>query len=578
MKFFHVYNEECFVGLEKNGLINKDTGFKIQNVFSVPAPLLFNNIAAKGGRLYNLIRDGKFPFYADRIAGGITYFPYAYDKALIREYEELLGDWFFGAQLHESGSNRRHSDWPELIKATGGSKGPYDPEQLRAVMVSDFAVTPDGKVLQRLSQDDSDFFASRRYAETYQEYAAEMRDMFRRRMDDMDGHILPCDSYYLATKIQDEVGMKTFMPEVGCQIPLMRMEVALARGMAKASGKTWGTYYECWRPTPGYGCTMPCFNYEPINEWYLTQDTHPDDFTTHGQNGGSSRLLQNRIYYYSLMSGAHYLSEEWGLNCSYTDMHDFTLSEYGLVKKDFINTALALQGVKAHIPFAIVLPEKYSCISILEMCYHEIGQHGKTYMEAPLSEAEQAYFGHLQDVLKLFYARNGKVYGNESHVLTNTRFGEVADILYEDASDEALRRYAYLIDATPDSTFAKAKARSDLKILKSEDLEKLEADMHKLIPQVMPCYVDGLCWIASTDSAGNRYLSIFNNEGNERSLEHGDTLDAEADKVVTVTFQKAAQLQVVKQSVMTADVQIRKVDAVTYRVKVPAAAFVILRY
>ena len=114
MKFFHVYNDECMVGLEKNGLINADSGFKIQNVFSVPTHRLFNNIAAKGGVLHNLIREGHFPFYVDRIAGGVTYFPYAYDQSLIREYSELLGDWFLGFQLHESGSNRR-GDWKESI-------------------------------------------------------------------------------------------------------------------------------------------------------------------------------------------------------------------------------------------------------------------------------------------------------------------------------------------------------------------------------------------------------------------------------------------------------------------------------
>ena len=199
-------------------------------------------------------------------------------------------------------------------------------------------------------------------------------------------------------------------------------------------------------------------------------------------------------------------------------------------------------------------------------------------MKAPLSDAETAYFDHIRDVLKLFFARNGKTYGNEGHTITNTRFGDVADIIYEDALAEALSRYEYLIDATANGSFAKAKAGSGLKILESGNLEKLEADMRKLIPQVMPCYVDDLCWVASTDDAGKRYLSIFNNEGNERSLEHGNTLDPKADRVVAVTFKEAAELEVVKKSVMTADVEIQKVDATTYRVKVPAAAFVILCY
>ena len=53
MKFFHVYNEDCYKGLEKNGLLNKDTGFKIQHAFSVPERLKFNEFAKTGSTLYN---------------------------------------------------------------------------------------------------------------------------------------------------------------------------------------------------------------------------------------------------------------------------------------------------------------------------------------------------------------------------------------------------------------------------------------------------------------------------------------------------------------------------------------------
>lgn len=579
MKFFHVYNEECFEGLVKNGMLNQDSGFKVQNVFSVPRERQFHNIAAKGSRLHQMLKENRFPFYVDRIAGGITYYPYEFDKALLREYAELLGDWFLGVQLHESGSNRRCSDWQTLIKVTG-SKGPYDPEFLKKNLVRASSVTPYGEVLQRLSQDHSDVYAKMRYAETAAEYMEEMRDMFVRRMADVDGHILPCDSYYLATKIQDELGMKTFMPEVGCQIMLMRLEVALARGMARAGQKTWGTYYECWRPDPlvqPSGVCMPCYNLEPINEWYLTQETHTDDFTTYGENGGSSRLLQNRIYYYSLMSGADYISEEWGLNCSYTDMKEYTLSAYGETKKAFIDDAVQFHGIEAVTPFAIVLPKSYSCVELTEeLNRYELGVHRKEYMKAPLNWEEQEYFGHVEDVLKLFFARNGEIYGNEGHVLTNSRFGDVADIIYEDASDEALKRYDYLIDATADGEFARAKAGSVLRILESADLEQLAVTVEQLIPQVMPVTVDGLNWLASTDDQKRRFLSIFNNEGNERSIYKGDTILPEADRTVTVTFKEHAELKVIRTGKLAAEIQ--KKDDCTYRVMVPAASFVILEY
>ena len=67
MKFFHVYNDHHIKGLEKNGLINKETGFKIQHAFSMPKSLKFNEYAAKGTTLYNRIKDEKIPFYVDRI-------------------------------------------------------------------------------------------------------------------------------------------------------------------------------------------------------------------------------------------------------------------------------------------------------------------------------------------------------------------------------------------------------------------------------------------------------------------------------------------------------------------------------
>ena len=579
MKFFHVYNEDCIKGLEVNGLLNKDSGFKIQHAFSVPEELKFNKFAAKGSKLYNIIKEGNIPFYVDRIAGGITWHNYAFDKELINEYKNLLGDWFLGFQLHESASNRRNSDWKTLIRVMG-SEGPYNLNELKEKLVRKFAVMPDGTQLYSTSQDSLEFYSTQKYAHSYSEYMEEIRELFSRRLFDTDGNILPCDSYYVASKIQDELGMKTFMPEVGCQITLMRQAISLARGVAKASKKTWGAYYECWREIregDNYFYSMPCFNSDPSNEWYLTQTLHPDDFTSYGEYGGSSRLLQNRIYYYSLMSGADYFSEEWGLNCSYSDMKDFTLSHYGEVKKDFIHTAENLRGMKMLTPFAIVLPKKYSCMEIPDMYIsHKLGDHRDVYMNSPLTAEEKAYFGHVEDVLKLVFSRHEAEIGNEGHTITNSRFGDVFDIIYEDASDETLKGYAYLIDATKNGDFIKAKTGSDYKILESTDLMALEQKINELIKTVMPLWVDGLHWLVSTDENGTRYLSIFNNEGNERSLEKGDIIHHEADRAVNVTFNTAANLNVLKEGYAKADVE--KLDDNKYRVNVPAASFVIFTF
>ncbi|MBE6590971.1 MAG: hypothetical protein E7646_02935 [Ruminococcaceae bacterium] len=574
MKFFHVYNDDCFEGLEKNGLINEDTGFKIQHCFAVPPQRLFNRYAAKGTRLHDLIRSQGFPFYVDRIAGGITWYPYEFDKALIREYRELLGDWFLGFQLHESANNFR-GNW-NSVRELGLGDGPYDAAALDKALKSDHAVTPDGKRLHDLTQEGIAYFAERKYPYTLEEFLSQYRELVSRRIADTDGNILPCDSAYLATGLQDELGMRSFMPEVGAQTPMMRIAVALARGMARAKNKTWGTYYECWRSSRRYGYTMPCFNSDPENEWYLTQELHTDDFTTYGPAGGSSRLLQNRIYYYSLMSGADYLSEEWGLNCSYSDMNTFELSDYGIIKKDFINNARRFKGIRARVPFALVLPKRYAFCQLNHLLSRSMGEKREKLAGNLLNEGDKECFAHIEDVLMLFfsYAEHPQ-WDSEDHVLTNSRFGDVVDILYEDAPHEALSRYDYLIDATLNGDFAKA--NTAYRVLESGDLWALEAKIPELIREIMPCTVEALHWLVSADEGGKRFLSVFNNSGNERDIFKGDHVHREADRTVTVSFKEQSEPKLLVQG-SVGSVKLSRIDEKSYRLTVPAASFAILSF
>ena len=103
MRIFHVYNDNYFEGLVKNNLITENTGFKIQQCFTVPKHMQFNEYAAKGGKLHSMLKAGNYAFYVDRLAGGIGWQHYDYDKALIHEYADMLGEWFLGFQFHEKG-------------------------------------------------------------------------------------------------------------------------------------------------------------------------------------------------------------------------------------------------------------------------------------------------------------------------------------------------------------------------------------------------------------------------------------------------------------------------------------------
>ena len=446
-------------------------------------------------------------------------------------------------------------------------------------MMSDYAFTDEGEQLVELTQGTPEEYEKLIYAETIADLVTEARDFYRQRMADTCNCILPVDSGRLFVKMQDELGMKVFMPEIGQQITLTRLAVALARGVAKSSHKRWGTYYECWRAdwfpeTRTCAFTMPCFSQDFFNEWYLTQEKHPDDFTTHGVHGGCSRLLQERIYYHSLLSGADYMSEEWGFRSSYYDTKDYALTPYGELKKKFIDDSLKIGHVQAVVPFALVLPLDCPCVELTDrLLTHRIGdRRGKYIRNIELSPAETEYYGHIDNMYTLLFNRTEDTWGNESHALTNGLFGDVFDVIYEDASDETLSKYAYLIDATKESKFAKAKTGKGYQILESTDIYALKAELEKLIPATMPVFVDGLHWLVSLGEDGHRYLSIFNNEGNERSSDKGDEINHAYDKRVTVTL-KDGELSVFKPAIGKMDLE--RIDDKTYRITIPAADFAI---
>lgn len=149
MKFFHVYDERYLEGLKKNNLLNKDSGFKIQHYFSMANDFKFNKIAQKGSKLHSIIKENQIPFYVDRMAGGGLYHRYHFDKELIDEYIDILGDWFLGFQLHESSSCLMDNDWKVIYEKTGTSKGPYTLEELQRCVPDGFT-TYYGEVLKQL--------------------------------------------------------------------------------------------------------------------------------------------------------------------------------------------------------------------------------------------------------------------------------------------------------------------------------------------------------------------------------------------------------------------------------------------
>lgn len=577
MKYFHVYDRRTFDGLVKNNFITEDTGFKLQHTYQMPGQRKFNREAAIGSPLHSLIKEGSRPFYVDRLTGGLRYHPYYFDKALIREYRALLGDWFLGFQQHELLGRR--ADWARVAQVYEKLGGPCSTVELQEQLFTPEYLTPDGTPIYHLTQGSPAEYTSRPMITDVKSCTEDVEWLLRRRLDQTDNALFLCCSGHVMFRVGDRMGLNCFVPELGAQTGHARISVALARGLARTKGRMWGVYYECWRRNKpignDFGYTKPVFNDTPeLNDWHSRQDQFIDDFTTGGLNGGSSRLLQRRIYYFALMSGAQFLTDEWEMANNYRDLNTFELSEYGRLKKDFLQFARDHKQVKSHNPFAIVLPCDYEDIQLFGFSRAAVG-HKPTLMSFPVSDADAARFGHVEDLLNYFYRRDmEREVGNESHTMQNSAFGDLFDIVYADAPPETLAQYDRLIDADPKGTFA-AKYAGRLPVLTSEDFEAVGKQIRDRAAQVLPITVDSLHWLLSEDENG-RYLTVFNNEGNDRTLAEGDHVDhAAADATTTIRTKPGVELSVLYAS--SPNTRLERLDDGNYSLFLPATDLVVLR-
>ena len=257
-------------------------------------------------------------------------------------------------------------------------------------------------------------------------------------------------------------------------------------------------------------------------------------------------------------------------------MKEFVLSPYGIIKKNFIDFARKVGKIKAKVPFAIVLPTKYEVFEVgRKIEDREFRQPWDIYLRTKLDAEDTAYFTHIFDVKKYIYGRVNPI-GNEGRTITNSRFGDLFDIIYADAGQDVFSRYEALVDASPDSSFARSGNAGSVPVFETTDLPAMEAGIKEIAKKVLPCTVDCLMWMLSDGEDGTQYLSIFNNEGNDRNPNTGDNISADADQRATVTFKDAGELKVVKSS--NENIKLQRVDEKTWYVDMPATSFVILSY
>jgi len=503
--YIHGYQAEYWPGLVRAGLIDDTSGLKLTQHGLTDPGNTFNALARAGGAVHAIIREANRPFYIDRLQGGTFFYPYRFDAELVRLYLDMLGDRFYGFQMHEWASNLV-TDWQFLaqvapenwsaegIEQTIRSLCPYPYLNLSCHSVAEYATL--GK-----PANTEDFI---RQAEA----------LFAKRQQEHLGLLLPADSYFMAPMIELTLGAKRLMPEVGAQIPDMRVQMAYTRGMARGAGVPWGVYYEPWGGKPFGVCYYKTDN---VNEWNIADDGDFQYVRT-GANGGSSRSLQARLHRYAYLSGASFISEEWGLSNTFYDWQDFVLTPYGQVKKDFL--AFVRKYPDVGVPetvAAVVLPRDWPILD-LNSLRHD------TYLGFAVTGPERDRLHQVRAGLNQLFGSLSGALGNEAHVIKNGGCPDVLDIVHQ-GDEQALARYRLLVDLTGDPSFAHAYPNV---------CTPGEAD--RQLRSLLPCQVDGAVhWLLNRCATG-WLLAVFNHNGIERTVEHGEVLleQAAAEAVLSL--------------------------------------------
>lgn len=485
-RFIHGYLPGVWEAQVRAGLVGENDGIRFCQNIMLRDELKFNRLAAKGSDLYKILSARKCPFYIDRIQGGVYIDEYPYDGALLAEYKEMLGDNFWGFQMHEWMSNYRHDacvklgelseqEWTkEGIEAEIRQQYPFPYLMLESMTVKEMADAGKPKTV-------ADFYNN-------------ITSIYKKRLQ--TGELIPADSGFLAYAFEISAGAKRLMPEVGAQTPDARVQICYARGMTRKAGRSFGVYYEPWGGEPLSAC---CYHKDGKNEWGIGESAD-FPFETQGPNGGSSRSLQRRIFLYAYLSGASFVSEEWGLCNVFYDWRNYELSPYGEVKKEFLDFTRKYTDVGDKLtPIAAVLPKD---LMVLDNLYED-----EMYCGFPLKSEELA---RVKRGVRAIFAQSLPMCGSETTCLKNSAIPDALDLLNQE--EALLANYQYLIDLTCDPAFS----------LRHKNLCTME-DIPCLLRKELPCYVEGTAhWLVNECAAGGYYLTIFNHSGIERTVAGGE--------------------------------------------------------
>ena len=512
--YFHCYMPETWQAQIDAGFVGKNDGIRFVQYVRQPEDdfMNFNNVAKKGGDLYNYLKENKCPFYIDRLQGGGLFSLYDYDWDLVNEYKSLLGDKFYGFQMHEWNTN--YINDIIRIKNCLGEEKAWTAENIVAALKEKFPQT----AVPFLEVQDEFDFEKFGCPKNFDELMAELKRLYLTRQELTGDTLIPCDSFIAQQHDEAEWGTKRYFCECGEQTSYMNMQMAFARGVSREKNIDFGVYVEPWRTVEGIGTKCTNFQKDGKNEWFNADIG--ESYTAAGENAGFSRSIQKRMQYYGYLAGAKFMSEEHGMRNVFYDWKDFQITPYGQVKLDFLKFTRKYTEIgEQYTPIAVVIPKEIPFVEFPELEKWQPNWH-KNF---PASEELETKMKQVKESLYKIFATSHPMVGNENICLKNPVLPDAMDIVIE--GYETINNYEYLVDLT----FNPKLAKNHNNIISIDEIsDKLK--------EILPCSVTGNAhWFVNKIDDGF-YLSIFNNNGIVRDIEKGDVYLEEGKAEITITL------------------------------------------
>lgn len=509
MRYYHTYMPEIWDGMIKNGFIDKDAGIRLNlNWRHLKSKRDFNNIAKKDGELYNIIKDSGLGFYVDRIQGGVEFFEYTPSPELCKLYDDMLGDKFLGFQMHEWASNYL-GEFAKLSKAG------LDTWTKEAIIDSyeKFYLQSEMPLIESVSFDELySLMPPSTLAHLYKNLDCLLKSRCKRTGD----RLITCDSYALGFDYELKNGVRNIMAEIGGQTEDARLQLAYARGAAKAHGKPFGAYYEPWGSNP---LSAVRYTADDRSEWEPYGNLQ-FAYSQGNENAGSTRSLQRRLHFYSYFAGADFMSEEWCANTTFYDWNDFQLTPYGKVKKEFIAFTRRFDIGKPLTPVAAVLPEDFRFVNAIHT-------DEDFYMNMPVYKNQAKEISAIRKGIRTLFSNDCEISGNEykvkcgknKYIIINSPLPDAIDLIHKDS--KTLKDYALAVDLTK---------------------QVHEGEVMRVIKDNLPCFIEGnACW-SVTDK---RYLLVINNDGVYYNTESGEYTDPSRAHSAKISFKAPANPELV---------------------------------